>query len=81
MENEELSRDEALVRLYQLKNQLDMEDVVLLEGLASAAAGYCDDCHAAASLRHYGRVVACERCILSRMAVKRVHDARELGAL
>lgn len=77
---DELPREEALVRLYQLKHQLDMEDVILLDGLTPMGVSFCDDCHAHTNLRAYGRVNACERCILGRMAVKRLHDAQETGA-
>lgn len=77
---EELPREEALVRLYQLKAQLDLEDVIALDNLELVGAGFCDDCHAAATLRKYGSVALCERDALSRMAVVRVRLARELGA-
>jgi hypothetical protein len=77
---EELPREEALIRLYQLKNQLDMCDVIALEELKTLGPGFCDDCHAAsAELRSYGRTAGCERCILGRMSVKRYSEAHELG--
>ena len=74
----ELPREEALVRLYQLQNQLDLEDVVTWSEMPPAGPGFCEDCQNAGELSHYHAVCICEKCGLSRLRVKRMHETREL---
>lgn len=74
----QLPREEALVRLYQLQAQLDLEDAVIAAELPPAGPGHCEDCKRARSLLHYGSVIICESCTLSRLAVRRATEARNL---
>lgn len=75
----QLTRAETLVALYQLQNQLSLMDVIELDRLAYAGTGYCDDCHAECRRVSYGVLALCDRCALSRMAVRRLHVAQEAG--
>jgi hypothetical protein len=67
----EYSREEQLVRLYQLRDQLDVDDMIALAQCEPAEDGACADCKREAKRVVYGRVAVCEGCALQRIRVYR----------
>lgn len=74
MENPELPREETLARLYQLQNQLEIDDVIMLQQLAAMTGQKdvsCNDCRAAEARVIYGRAFLCEPCAIMRIRMRR----------
>jgi hypothetical protein len=71
--------DENLARLYALRDQLDIEEVIYLSTLEEVDAGDCDDCGAYTSRVSYFSVVVCEPCALARhrLRVRMARDHRQ----
>lgn len=78
MENEvaELPREEALARLYELRNQLDVFDALRLASCQPIADGRCSDCARHGPRLRYISVRVCERCAMQRIRVASFLDAR-----
>jgi hypothetical protein len=64
-------REEQLVRLFQLRDQLDIDDMIALTLLEPADPGTCADCQADTSRSVYGRMAVCDRCALQRIKIVR----------
>lgn len=79
MENEELPREEVLVRLYELKAQMELYDVERWLNCADVAPGKCADCASHRPLKRYGEVEVCEACGLSRIRVASLVEAGRLA--
>lgn len=58
----ELPRGEALARLYDLRNQLDLYDAERLAACAPVGTQACEDCGITRDCVRYGSRDLCEAC-------------------
>jgi hypothetical protein len=76
-EYQELPREEALVRLYQLRDQLDFVFACELQDSATGFDGRCQDCAAHAALYQLKGVTVCWECAVGRETVRRALAAAQ----
>jgi len=73
----ELPREEALVRLYALTNQMSLYDAERFDQCPEVAEGNCLDCGRLRRRYRYVEVFVCQGCAMRRIGHARaLHEAR-----